>query len=104
LSQDTGLKGQTIKWVEESEYIGRELRLHITPVWDPRIAEILAIAKEGEVVVIPGSNQSSVDMLKARGGYKSQMVADPDGLILSDLKNMGLPTSLDINRRGVVAE
>jgi len=104
LNQETRLKGQTIKWVEESENIGRELRLHITPAWDPRIAEILALAKEGEVVVIPGSNQSSVDMLKARGGYKSQMVADPDGLILSDLKDVGMPTSLDINRRGVVAE
>lgn len=98
------LKGQTIKWVEESKFIGKDIKLHIIPSWDPRIAELLAGLTSEELVVIPGSNQSSIDMLKMRGGYKAIMVADPDGLILSDIKGVSMPLTLTINRRGVVAE
>ena len=104
LSQTSELKGQTIKWVEESKYIGSEIKLHIIPSWDPRIAALLAGLNSEELVVIPGANQSTVDMLKMRGGYKPVMVADPDGLILSDIKGVSMPTSLMINRRGVVEE
>ena len=104
LSQGTELKGQTIKWVEESKFIGKDLKLHIIPSWDPRVAGLLAGLTSDDLVVLPGSNQSSVEMLKMRGGYKAIMVADPDGLILSDIQGVGLPISLQINRRGVVAE
>lgn len=102
--QEMELKGKTIKWVEESKFIGKDIKLHIIPSWDPRVAGLLAGLTSDDLVVLPGSNQSSVDMLKLRGGYKAIMVADPDGVILSDIQGVNLPISLQINRRGMVAE
>lgn len=96
------IPGKQISWLEKTEWRGKEIDLTVLPLWEPRLAEILGGLKEESVVVIPGANQSSVELLKNRGSYKSTMIADPDGEILSDLQGASLPVSLMINRRGQV--
>lgn len=100
--QTNKLTGQQISWIEKTEWRGRVIGLTILPIWEPRLAEILGGLNEENVVVIPGANQSSVDLLKNRGSYSATMIADPDGDILSDLAGMSLPITLNINRRGQV--
>ena len=96
------IAGNQILWLDKTIYRGKEIRLVVVPIWEPRLAGILSGLSEGDVVVLPGSNKSSVDLLKTRGSYKMDLVADPDGEILSDLKGVSLPINLMINRRGQV--
>jgi len=96
--------GKQITWIDKTELRGQEVNLSIVPSFDPRLASILSELNSDDVVVLPGSNQSSVDLLKSRGGYLPIMIADPDGIILEDLKGKELPLELQINRQGVVEQ
>lgn len=94
--------GKQIKWIEKTQWRGKEIELTVVPMWEPRLAEILGALGEDSVVVVVGANQSSVELLKMRGGYHIELVGDPDGEILDDLKGVSLPLILKINRRGQV--
>ena len=48
------------------------------PIWEPRLAEILGNLSEDSVVVVPGANQSSVELLKSRE-HKMEMRGIPTG-------------------------
>jgi hypothetical protein len=99
---DEQLVGRVSKWVEDSEYRGKEFNLNIVASWDPGFATILSGLKTGDLVIVPGANQSSMDLVKMRGGYSIDLIGDPDGTILDDFKETVLPVSININRRGQV--
>jgi hypothetical protein len=56
------------------------------------------------VIVIPGANTSTVEILKSRGQYTSTFIADPDGSSLVDSYGAHIPLTVRVNRKGIIEE
>lgn len=111
-STELSLIGKQLFWLENTEWEGKEFILSIIPTWDPSAASRFRALSQAArtnletpyVVVIPGANSSSVELLKNRGQYSLNMVADPDGEILQDLQGTSFPLTMRVNRKGITEE
>lgn len=79
--------------------------------WDPNAYAQLSILEhvthEKSAKVIPVFEQetaSKMMIFKKRGGYISNMLADPDGLLVAPLSVEYLPMHIFLNRKGVVEQ
>lgn len=100
LEKTQTMSSGTLGWIEKLPEKGVAMDIAVVPIWEPRLAQILQMMTSDSLVVLPGSSPSAVSILKARGGYALKMVADPDGEILQDLKELDLPVVLRVDRRG----
>jgi hypothetical protein len=100
LEKTQTMSSGTLGWIEKLPEKGVVMDIAVVPIWEPRLAQILQMMTSDSLVVLPGSSPSGVSTLKARGGYALKMVADPDGEILQDLKELDLPVVLRVDRRG----
>ena len=104
--------GKQIPWLENKEWEGKDIILSVIPSWDPsaasRYTTLSQLTKQNSstqnIIIVPGSNISTVDLLKKRGHYLPQFIADPDGDILSSFEGISIPFTVKVNRKGIVEE
>lgn len=94
----------------ETSILGKPTVLTFFSTWQPNTADQLATldqlqAENQEINVVAVDVQESVsktDVFKKIGGYKMEMVADPDGILVVPLNILSLPTHIFMDRKGII--
>ena len=88
---------------------GKPTLLVFLNTWTPNTASQLARLNQAIVdqqlqvlVIFPHESAESIAVFKSRGGYKLNLVADPDGVLIEALSLTHSPTYIQINRRGLI--
>ncbi|MCX6732773.1 MAG: hypothetical protein NTV98_04500 [Candidatus Roizmanbacteria bacterium] len=111
-SKTNVLVGKQLPWLEKNGWEGKNVVLSIIPSWDPSAASRFVLLSKNAnqqtntpyIIVIPGANTSTVNLIKSRGNYSPTFVADPDGESLQDLQGMHLPLTVRVNQKGIIEE
>jgi hypothetical protein len=112
VSESSILLGKKITWPEKNGWEGKDIIFSIIPLWDPSSSSMFTSLSNmtrqqsdvPNVIVIPGANTSTVEILKSRGQYTSTFIADPDGSSLVDSYGAHIPLTVRVNRKGIIEE
>ncbi|MBI2020484.1 carboxypeptidase regulatory-like domain-containing protein [Candidatus Daviesbacteria bacterium] len=91
-----------------NQFKGKATILTLSSIWSPQTAEVLTIldslvSKEINVVsVMVQETASKVDIFNKRGNYQIPVLADPDGVLTTELGVLNLPTHLFLDRKGII--
>lgn len=96
--------------VSNISILGKPTVMAFVSTWVPttsdQIAVLEAFSQDYESVnvyaVAEQEGISKVETFKKRGGYKLNIVADPDGLLIQDLEIRHFPSHVFLDRKGVV--
>jgi peroxiredoxin len=90
-------------------FLGKPAVFTFLSTWSPYASEQLKslgeLSANSQINVVPVVSQetaTSVTVFRKRGGYSFPIYSDPDGLLVKPFNLSFLPTSIFINREGVV--
>ncbi|MCX6730667.1 MAG: hypothetical protein NTZ55_02365 [Candidatus Roizmanbacteria bacterium] len=112
ISEKNLILGKKFAWLNEKGWEGKDSLISIIPFWDPsaaaRFSSLSMLANQQievpNIVIVPGANTSTVELLKNRGRYASTFIADPDGNSLEEFKDIDIPLTVRVNRKGIIVE
>lgn len=95
--------------IESNSLRGKRMLISILNSWNPQVFQQISIlneiAKKGEIgvaAIFPQESASRINILKLRGSYGFQMLADRDGLTIDLLKILQLPINIYVSKNGTI--